>query len=53
MEMLPRQLGVLDIERARVRLLVLDADLRQVVDQHLGLDLEFPRQFIDTNLIGF
>jgi hypothetical protein len=52
-EMFPRQFGVLDIERARVRFLILDADLRQVVDQHLGLDLEFPCQLIDTNLIGF
>jgi hypothetical protein len=52
-EVFPRQFGVLDIERARVRFLILDADLRQVVDQHLGLDLEFPRQLIDANLIGF
>jgi hypothetical protein len=53
LEMLPHQLGVLEIKRARVRLLFLDADLRQVVDQHFGLDLEFPCQFIDANLIGF
>jgi hypothetical protein len=29
-----------------------DADLRQKVDQHLGLDLKFSRQFVDTDLIG-
>jgi hypothetical protein len=50
--MLPRQFGMLDIERTRVRLLFLDADLRQVVDQYLGLDLEFTRQLVNTDLIG-
>jgi len=52
MEMLPDLFGVLDIKRTRMRLLVVDADLGQVVDQHLGLDLEFSRQFVDANLIG-
>ena len=52
LKMLAHQLGVLDIDRARMRLLLGDADLRQVVDQHLGLDLEFPRQFVDADLIG-
>jgi hypothetical protein len=28
-----------------------NADFREVVDQDLGLDLEFPRQFVDANLI--
>jgi hypothetical protein len=51
-EVFPRQLGVLDINRARVRLLFLDADLRQVVNQHLGLDLEFPRQLVQPDLFG-
>jgi hypothetical protein len=51
--MLPHQLGVLDVERARVRLLVRDADLRQVFDQHLGFDLEFPCQFVDADLNWF
>jgi hypothetical protein len=50
--MLPRQLGVIQIERTRVRLLVRDADLRQEIDQHLGLDLEFPGQLVDADLIG-
>jgi hypothetical protein len=52
-KMFPRQFGVFDIERARVRLFIFDADLRQEVDEHLGLDLEFPRQLVDTNLIKF
>ncbi|HKV03838.1 MAG TPA: hypothetical protein VJO53_01895 [Candidatus Acidoferrales bacterium] len=50
--MLPRTFGVFDINRARVRFLFLDADFGQVVDQHLGLDLEFPGQLVDSNLIG-
>jgi hypothetical protein len=50
--MFPRQLGVFDINRARVRLLLFDADLRQVVDQYLGLDLEFPRQLVQPDLFG-
>jgi hypothetical protein len=51
--MFPNQLGVLHIERTRVRLFLRDADLRQVLDEHLGLDLEFPCQFVDANLIMF
>ncbi len=50
-EVFPSQFGVLDVQRARVRLLFLNADLGKVVDQHLGLDLEFPCQLVDTNLI--
>jgi hypothetical protein len=51
LEMLPHKFGVVQVERARVRLLVLDADLRQVIDQHLGLYLEFSGQFIDADLV--
>ena len=50
--MLAHQLGVLQVNRARVRLLFRDADFRQELDQDLGLDLQFARQFIDTDLIG-
>lgn len=49
--MLAHQFGVGEIERARVRLLLGDAYLRQVVDQDLGLDLQLAGQFIDANLI--
>ncbi len=49
--MLPHQFGLVEIERARVRLLFSDADFRQIVDQYLGLDLELSRQFVDANLI--
>jgi hypothetical protein len=31
--------GVLKIERARVRFLLGNADLRQIIDQDFGLDL--------------
>jgi hypothetical protein len=51
-EMLSRQFGVLEIERTRVRLLLGDADFRQKVDEHLGLDLKFTGQLIYSNLIG-
>jgi hypothetical protein len=50
-EMFPREFRVLEIERAGVRLFLLDADLRQEVDQHFGLNLEFPRQLVNSNLI--
>ncbi len=33
-------------------LLLGDAYFREVFDQDLGLDLEFPRQFVDANLIN-
>ena len=36
-----------------MRLLLRDADFRQVLDQNLGFDFEFPRQLIDADLIGF
>ncbi len=52
MKMLTRQFRVLNVQRARVRLLLRDADFRQEIDQHLGLDFQFSSQFIDTNLIG-
>jgi hypothetical protein len=49
---LAREFRVLDIDRARVRLLLSDADLGQVVDQHLRFDLKFPREFVDPDLIS-
>jgi hypothetical protein len=50
--MLASEFGMIQVERARVRLLFGDADLGQIVDQDLGLDLQLARQLIDTNLIG-
>ncbi len=50
--MLSGQLSVLDVERTRVRLFIGDADLGEKLDQHLGFDLKFSRQFVDTDLIG-
>jgi len=49
--MFPNEFGVLDVERARVRLLFADADLRQKVDQDFGFDLKLSRQFVDSDLI--
>ncbi len=51
LEMLPDKFRVCEIERTGVRLLFRDADLRQVLDQDFGLNLEFPGQFIDSYLI--
>lgn len=49
--MLARQFRVLDVERARVRLLLRDADFGQVLDQDLGLDLELSGQLINPDLV--
>lgn len=51
-KMFSGQLGMLDIERAGMCLFLRDADLREKIDQHLGLDLKLSRQFVDTDLIG-
>jgi hypothetical protein len=50
--MLACEFRMLDVDRARVRFLFCNADLRQVVDQHLRLDLKFPREFVDSDLIS-
>lgn len=49
--MLPHELGMGIVDRARVRLLLGDADFRQVLDQNFRFDLEFPGQLIDSDLI--
>jgi hypothetical protein len=50
--MLAGQLSMLDIERARMRLFLRHANLGEKIDQHLGFNLKFSRQFVDTDLIG-
>ena len=50
-EMLPHKFSVIQVKRARVSLLVRDANLRQIINQDLGLDLEFSGQFVDADLI--
>lgn len=50
-EMLPHQLGMVQIERARVCLLVVDTNLRQIIDQDFGLDLKFSGQLVNADLI--
>ena len=49
--MFPRKLSLVEIERARVSLLFGDSDFRQEINQHLGFNLEFTRQFVNSNLI--
>jgi hypothetical protein len=53
LEMLADQYRVLDVDGAGVRLLFGDANLGQIVDQHLGLDFKFTRQFVNSDLVGF
>jgi hypothetical protein len=50
--MLAHKFGVIEVERTRVRLLIVDADLGQKVDQDFRFDLEFPCQLVDADLIG-
>lgn len=50
-KMLPCEFGVAQVERARMRLLFCDADFRQEIDQDLSLDLKFPCQLVDADLI--
>jgi hypothetical protein len=49
--MFPHEFGVAQIERARVSLLLVDANFREIIDQDLGLDLELPCQLVDADLI--
>jgi len=53
LEMLAHQFSVLDVDRARVRLFLCDADLGQIINQHLGLDFQLAGQFINSDLICF
>ncbi len=50
-EVLAHEFGMIEVERARVRLLLRDANLREVLDQDFGLDLEFPGQLINPDLV--
>lgn len=50
--MLPYLLGVIEFERTRVSFLFGDADFGQVIDQDFRLDLEFPGQLVNSDLIG-
>jgi hypothetical protein len=51
-EVFAREFRMLDIDRAGVGFLFFDTDLGQVVDQDLRLDLEFPRELVDSDLIS-
>jgi hypothetical protein len=48
--MLAHTLDHISIERARVALLVVDADGRQIVYDRFALDLELARQIVNTDL---
>jgi hypothetical protein len=47
----PHQLGMVQIERTGVCLLVVDANLRQIIDQNFGLDLKLSGQLVNADLI--
>jgi hypothetical protein len=49
--MLAHQLGMVHIERARVRFLLGNSDLGQEVDQNFRFDLKFPRELVNSYLI--
>ena len=51
-KMLTDALRVHQIDRTRMRLFFGDASFWEVLDQDLGLDLEFSSQFINPDLIG-
>jgi hypothetical protein len=50
MEMPPDFVREVVIKCTGVRLLVLNADLRQIVDNHIAFHFQFTCQFIDPNL---
>jgi hypothetical protein len=51
-KMLAYLLRLVVLKRTRMGFLFGNPDLRQVLDQDLGLDLEFPRELVDANLTG-
>jgi hypothetical protein len=44
------ELGVINIDRTRMRLLLCDAHLREIFEDYPCLDLEFSRQLVDADL---
>jgi len=50
-EVLAHQFRVLQVNRARVRLFFRDAGFREVINQDFRLDLQFPRQLVNPDLI--
>jgi hypothetical protein len=50
-EMLARKFGMLNIERTRMRLLFGHADFWEKINQDFGLDLQFPCQLVDSDLM--
>jgi hypothetical protein len=52
-EMFAHPYGGVDIDGTRVGLFLGNTGFRQIIDDCLGLDLEFARQFVDADLIRF
>jgi hypothetical protein len=50
-EVLAHELGMLEIKRARVRLLLGDTNLGQIINQNFRFDLKLSRQFVNSDLI--
>jgi hypothetical protein len=50
-KVLPHKLGVIEIDRTRVRLLFGDADLGKEFDQYLRFDLQLACQLVNSNLV--
>ena len=42
--------GLIVLQRTRMRLFFGDADFRQILDEHLGLDFQLARQLVDSDL---
>ncbi len=49
--MLAHQFRVFQVNRARVRLFFRDAGFGEVINQDFRLDLQFPRQLVNPDLI--
>ena len=51
--MLPHAVRLIILKGTRVRFLLGDADLRQVLDQDFCLDLQLPSELVDADLPRF
>jgi hypothetical protein len=49
--MLPHKHGMINVNRTGVSLLLGYTDLGKIINQHLRLDLQLSRQFVDSDLI--
>jgi hypothetical protein len=49
--MFPHKHGMINVNRTGVSLLLGYTDLGKIINQHLRLDLQLSRQFVDSDLI--